>query len=528
MTIDPSARSGAPRPRRFGLPLHIAAPLGIGLVTVVMVAWSGFTAFKPVPRVDVGRVLPIALNQDPAGEDDPSEQSTEPVGQTVQAPGWIEPDPYSIAAAALADGIVEEILVLEGQPVEEGQVVARLVSEDAVLDLAEAESALALAEADVRMAEAQLEAARADWADPVELDRAIAITRAEIDELKARIEQLPSIVSEARANLRAKEQEAERVRTASEAGSASPIELIIAESAAEAQRSLVESLDRQGAILRAQRSRARAELEAATRNAELRVSDRLALRSAEAGVASAAARLERARAARDTAQLRVDRMEVRSPVSGLVQRRLKSPGDKVMRGMDDPGSAQILIVYDPRRLQVRADVPLADAAHVSVGQRCEVFCEVLPNTVFAGEVTRITNEADLQRNTLEIKVRIIDPSPMLKPEMLTRVRFLAGGERSTSQATDGTEPDGKYRIPAAALRDGDRVLVVRNRSGLRGRIESLGVRPDPDEVGGDGWKIIQGGLRPTDLVVLGSADLEEGVLVEMNPDDSTNPERGQS
>jgi HlyD family secretion protein len=33
----------------------------------------------------------------------------------VQAPGWVEADPFSTAASALADGIVEEMLVLEGE-----------------------------------------------------------------------------------------------------------------------------------------------------------------------------------------------------------------------------------------------------------------------------------------------------------------------------------------------------------------------------------------------------------------------------
>ena len=45
--------------------------------------------------------------------------TTEPPTDTasgVQAPGWVEADPFPIAVTALTDGIVEEMLALEGQP----------------------------------------------------------------------------------------------------------------------------------------------------------------------------------------------------------------------------------------------------------------------------------------------------------------------------------------------------------------------------------------------------------------------------
>ena len=61
-------------------------------------------------------------------------------------------------------------------------------------------------------------------------------------------------------------------------------------------------------------------------------------------------------------------------------------------------------LYDPKRLQVRVDVPLADAAKVRVGQQAKVVVGVLPDRTFDGEVTRVVHEADIQRNTLQVKV----------------------------------------------------------------------------------------------------------------------------
>ncbi|MCA9277390.1 MAG: efflux RND transporter periplasmic adaptor subunit, partial [Phycisphaerales bacterium] len=136
------------------------------------------------------------------------------------------------------------------------------------------------------------------------------------------------------------------------------------------------------------------------------------------------AEVGQARAARDEAQLRLDRMQVVAPIDGVVMLRLVAPGDKRMVAMDDPRSAQVALLYDPGQLQVRVDVPLADASHLFLGQACEVVVDVLPDTTFAGEVIIITHEADLQKNTLEVKVLVVDPAAALRPEMLTRVRFL--------------------------------------------------------------------------------------------------------
>ena len=51
----------------------------------------------------------------------------------TEAAGWLEADPFPIYVPALAPGIVKEVLVLEGEPVEAGQVVVRMIDDDARL-----------------------------------------------------------------------------------------------------------------------------------------------------------------------------------------------------------------------------------------------------------------------------------------------------------------------------------------------------------------------------------------------------------
>ena len=265
-------------------------------------------------------------------------------------------------------------------------------------------------------------------------------------------------------------------------------------------------------------------MKAATRNFELRVSEKRALDAAEAAVRRGEAMVREMQAKVAEAELRLDWMTVRSPISGYVLRRVKVRGDKVMLGMDDPHSAHIVHVYDPERLQVRVDVPLADAAHVFAGQACEGVVDVLPETVFRGEVLRVTHEADLQKNTLEIKVRVIDPSPLLKPEMLTRVKFLPGGG---SAAPGGGRASGESGPAPVLIRaeclDGmppagggaSRVWVVRGRRGDVGRIAPTDVTVEGKEEPGV-WRV-RGNLHPGDLlVVMGTAgELKDGQRVRV-------------
>src|SRR5690349_17805597 len=50
-----------------------------------------------------------------------------------KAAGWVEPRPTATYVTALSDGFVKELLVIEGQIVTAGDVLARLVDDDARL-----------------------------------------------------------------------------------------------------------------------------------------------------------------------------------------------------------------------------------------------------------------------------------------------------------------------------------------------------------------------------------------------------------
>jgi RND family efflux transporter MFP subunit len=313
-----------------------------------------------------------------------------PTGEVVQAPGWIEADPYDIGVPALASGVLKDLLVLEGRRVAAGDVVARLVDDDAKLAVQRAEATLAEADAAHEQAAADqgAELARSEeLQDDLDRKQSLvktgAISEGDVAQLRLRISSHNSVCAGARAAVKR----------------------------AEAQQAV-------------------------------------------------------ARVALDEAKLNLDRMQVRAPAAGVVLSLMVAPGQRLMPDANNPFAGVVVRLYDPEHLQVRVDVPLADAAKVRVGDTAEITTETLGTRKFAGKVTRFVHEANLQKNTVQVKVAISDPAPELKPEMLAKARIVTGAASAASQTPGdgmgdmpgmnmGSEPptasSGVVMVPRAAL-----------------------------------------------------------------------------
>ncbi|MBL9151380.1 MAG: efflux RND transporter periplasmic adaptor subunit [Verrucomicrobiales bacterium] len=388
-----------------------------------------------------------------------------------QASGWVEPDPLPVKATALVDGVVEEVLVLEGESVKKGQLLATLIDDDAVLNLRTAESRLASLNA---LADAQKRQAAIIGAEIATLKKRVAVAGAKRAELEDQVKRFDSLLS----------------------GQA------VAE--------------REVALARLQLGTQEAEIEALVIS-EQELEEKLAQQEAigrdyEARIAEAETEVDRRR-------LELDRTRIVSPLDGIVLRLMAVPGEKRMLGMDHADSSTIAILYQPDRLQARIDVPLAEAGKLAVGQAVRLQSSLLPERVFHGRVTRIVGEADLQRNTLQAKVRIEDPDPRLRPEMLCRAEFLAPVLPSEGM-TGGAKPAGsvvRLFVPEQALTklDGSRATIW--------RLDATGDRVEPGQVtlgeeSQDGYRLVVEGLRPGDRVVIDPPqDLEPGERVRPKP-----------
>lgn len=300
-------RPGADVPRRSKV--AVAVPLAVVTLTVLVIAWSAWPTVRPVRSVEVTQAIFDRAEEPPqAGATGDRHAGAGRVGTAVQAPGWLEAEPYYVAAAALADGVVEHIDALEGDRVTTGQVIARLVSIDAELKLSSAEAELAVAEAELALAEAELRAAETDWSEPVERERAVEAGRASLAESEAEVAQLPSLIAAARATLVQYEEELSRAERSRAGQAATELEVIVARQRVAAQRATVESLEAMAPLLAARSERLRADLRAAERNLALRIEERRRLDAARASVGKARGAVERARSARDEAALELEQI----------------------------------------------------------------------------------------------------------------------------------------------------------------------------------------------------------------------------
>ncbi|MEE2973458.1 MAG: efflux RND transporter periplasmic adaptor subunit, partial [Planctomycetota bacterium] len=399
-----------------------------------------------------------------------------------------------------------------GDRVEAGQAVARLISDDAELDVRRARATLDEKRGRVARALAALEAAEVHRRELVEPDLDVKVAVADLARAKAEL----AGIAPRRAALEATRSEVldeyERKRKVVESGAVPEGPVIRLGIRIESIDAQLRGLEAEEAAIAARVEAAEAQAWGARRIRELLIAEILAVSSAEAEVEIARGEVEMATVALDRAQLRLDRCTVRTPVAGVVIERLTSPGSKLMFG-DGPHTAHVIHLYDPENLQVRADIPLADAARVGVGQRAEIVVDLLPDTVFEGSVTRFVHRADLAKNTVEAKVRIEDPSPLLKPDMLARVRILEAAADDVGE--DLRRTDTRVFAPAEAI-DGGRVWVVAERDGNRGIARRVGVSIGPKVE--DGWVEVLDGLRPGDMVILEDATTE-GEAVRIRPED---------
>jgi RND family efflux transporter MFP subunit len=460
------------RPELTALVSHPAAPqttkrratwlLPVGVLLGFSLVFLLLFRDRLIPARGVVVSPAVAIESKPATvEKSASPAPATPVAGRLlfQASGWVEPDPQPIKVTALTDGFIDQVNVLEGAAVKEGEVIATLIEIDSRL-------AKEAAAAEVEMLEADLAA----------LTTGIETNRFKLDAERADLQSSEADAAEAADRLGRYERMV--------GGSVPETERITAR---------FENSRRQAAVLAGQ---------ARIKEIEQDLK-RLAFEITSMKAKNAAARAKLAKAT-----LAHERTRIVAPLDGRVLRLLAVPGQKKMVAMDEVDSSTVVILYDPAKLQVRVDVPLADAAGLSVGQQVRIRCNLLPDEIFNGEVTRLSGEADLQRNTLQAKVRVINPAAKLRPEMLCRAEFL---DTATTPNPVGSPAANVGNlavfVPDSAISDGA-VWVCdpdTKRVNRRAIVSTAETR--------EGYRRLESGIRPGEWIVREPAGLREGQRV---------------
>jgi membrane fusion protein, multidrug efflux system len=217
--------------------------------------------------------------------------------------------------------------------------------------------------------------------------------------------------------------------------------------------------------------------------------------------------LETARAAVELIKVRLDKLSITAPFTGVVGIRKISVGAYMSPG------APIANLEKIDELKVDFKVPEIHLADVKVGQEIEVTVDALPRRVFKGMIYAIDPMVDVNGRALTIRARLPNPDLVLRPGLFARITV-----KGQSEAKVVVVPE------EAVVPRGDSALLYRIESGKAVETKvRLGSRMA-------GHVEILEGLAPEAIVVTaGQTRLRNGALVEVVSSTVSSPgvaERG--
>jgi HlyD family secretion protein len=416
--------------------------IGAGAVLVLVVGIALSSVLANAPQVEVQR---------PA-----LELGTAATGTAVLTAGGYIVAHHPIQVSSKVVGKVAWVGVEKGAKVTEGQVLVRLDDSEFQAQLAQAKAALGVAKARLQELET--------GSRPQEIDAA-----------RAAVQQAEANYQNAQVNLK-------RIEDLARQDIASQAQLDTA---------------------RTQFQVSKAQLESARKNYEL-----VKIGPRQEQIAYARAQVAQAQATVDYAQTMLEATLIRAPVTGTVLERLVERGEMVST-MNFGGAggvkASVVSLADLDDLQVQLDINQNDFPKITPAQQCSITADAYPDRVYKGVVDEIAPEANRQKATIEVRVKILQPDAYLRPEMNAHVSFLAPTETRQGSARE------TLTVPRAALvqKEGKSAVFV---------VESSHAVVKEIQVGRDFGNRVEvlDGVGPNDrIIVRGLENLTSGARVKV-------------
>jgi ABC exporter DevB family membrane fusion protein len=248
-------------------------------------------------------------------------------------PGRIESVSEEISVSAQVSGRLRDVMIEEGDHVEQGQVLAVIENQDYLARVRSTEAALLLRESELRRL---VNGAREQ----------------ERRETAATLAEAAAVLDNARLDLN-------RRRDLFKDGVISREEMDRAEREAQVSQARVDAAQERQRLI----------------EAGAREEDRA---GAESQVALARAQL-------DEARVLYEKTFIRAPISGVILRKHRKAGEAVSTQFDSP----ILTIADRSALRVRVDVDEVDVSKIALGQRAYVTADAFKGVRFSGRVFRV-------------------------------------------------------------------------------------------------------------------------------------------
>src|SRR6266849_5691308 len=191
---------------------------------------------------------------------------------------------------------------------------------------------------------------------------------------------------------------------------------------------------------------------------------------------------------------------IRAPVTGTILERAVEKGEFVTTSFvgDRGAKGYVVSLADLDDLQVELDISQNDFAKLQPHQKGIVTTDAFPDRKYEGVIFEISPEANRQKATVQVKVKILKPDEFLRPEMNASVAFIA----DEKPAAGGSAASHAIVVPASAVRN-DSVFVVLGGRAVRRPVKA-------GSATAQGVPILQGLIGGEDLIVSPPADLKDG------------------
>ena len=344
---------------------------------------------------------------------------------------------YETDLGAKVGGRIESVAVREGDRVEAEQVIAQLDAEELQAQRAAAQASRVAAEQQVTQArsqigviESQIQEARLTLQQSQgDTTGRVNQAEAQVATAEAQLAQTRAQAQQAVAELQLAEVERDRFQTLVVEGAIPQQQfdevLTRFETAQEtvvAREAAVAAAERQ--VGAAQGSLTQAEttqLNPDIRTAQITRLQRQ-LEQANAQLAAAQAEVERAIANESEIAARLDDLEIRSPIDGVVVTRMVEPGEVVSAG------TIVITVVNLDEVYMRGFIPAGEVGNVRVGQPAQVFLDSAPEEPLEATVIAVDTEAsftpeniyfqdDRVTQAFGLRLGIENPDGFAKPGM---------------------------------------------------------------------------------------------------------------
>lgn len=372
-----------------------------------------------------------------------------------------------VNVAFLLPGVVQAVLVKNGDAVAAGQVLARLEAADLELAVSQAEDALAIAElrrqkvlagpseADLAVARANLRAANAAAADaargagPQEAEIAKLRYDSAYEDFRKLNEQYNNLVEFANQNPRF-------------APPASTLETLKANQEAAYYQAEIARLQWE----QAKRTDPGAVTVAYARIAQAKAQlEQLQAPVSEVQIAQADLSVEQAQLALDQARQRLARAELRAPMAGIISVVNIRAGEPVGAG------SPAFVLLDTAQFRLEVSVNEVDVAQLAPGQPVSVTVDALPEAPLAGRVERLAPTPTVVGGAVNYTVRVLldQTEAGLRAGMSATVQVTVAEAQDVVLAPNwAIRRDRQSGQAFVSLLDGDATREVPVTTGLRG------------------------------------------------------------